>query len=438
MTLEEIIEATKTWIKENWNLELKQTKLFMYDQKNWKRLIEQRCAPKEIEGLFIPGTLSAHVNLESEYLIPNIFHEYFGHGLFCENTLLGKTLIKKSSIKESSNSIKIITEQEKNTYESIAVWIEKKLCKEFDFEKNFEKKSKKITNYLLWSKSFDELEKLAGEKAVIFSMGFPKYYSHKDILKITKGFYGNKFNEIDLIILYGSKKPISDIDLIIGAGGIIAHTRAEEAFKIIVEAFKPAGITKIAYDKSFKSPHLGVLSTVSKDTAAELFRYECLKEIGYVVAPTGKFDRQKAALTIIDNNSDMIYYLKGDEVLYLPGGGNFTINPADKIYVFKNMREVELKTDQEVQKIHDVQQMLELAAKMEEESAKSYNLWANECSANADSVSKQLFESLVVDEERHFDQYDTETENLKKFGDRYLALQSIERSKGREAGNAPA
>lgn len=100
--------------------------------------------------------------------------------------------------------------------------------------------------------------------------------------------------------------------------------------------------------------------------------------------------------------------------------------------------EVELKTDQEVQKIHDVQQMLELAAKMEEESAKSYNLWANECSANADSVSKQLFESLVVDEERHFDQYDTETENLKKFGDRYLALQSIERSKGREAGNAPA
>lgn len=109
---------------------------------------------------------------------------------------------------------------------------------------------------------------------------------------------------------------------------------------------------------------------------------------------------------------------------------------AERILFLKG--EVELKTDKQVQKIHDVQQMLELAAKMEEESAKSYNLWANECSANADSVSKQLFESLVVDEERHFDQYDTEMENLKKFGDRYLALQSIERSKGREAGNAPA
>lgn len=78
--------------------------------------------------------------------------------------------------------------------------------------------------------------------------------------------------------------------------------------------------------------------------------------------------------------------------------------------------------------------MLKLAAKMEEESAKEYNLWANECSANADSISKQLFESLVSEEKIHFNQYDNELENLKKFGDSYLALQSIERSKVRNAG----
>jgi bacterioferritin len=75
---------------------------------------------------------------------------------------------------------------------------------------------------------------------------------------------------------------------------------------------------------------------------------------------------------------------------------------------------------------------------MEETSAKEYNLWANECAANADSVSRQLFESLVIDEETHFNQYDTELDNLKKFGPNYLALQSIERSKGRDSGAAPA
>ena len=66
---------------------------------------------------------------------------------------------------------------------------------------------------------------------------------------------------------------------------------------------------------------------------------------------------------------------------------------------------------------------------METASANDYNNWANECSKNADSVSKKLFETLVEDEERHFDQYDVEMENLQKFGDNYLALQSIERSK---------
>jgi bacterioferritin len=71
---------------------------------------------------------------------------------------------------------------------------------------------------------------------------------------------------------------------------------------------------------------------------------------------------------------------------------------------------------------------------MEEQSAKDYNVWANKCSAHADSVSKKLFEDLVLDEERHFDQYDTELENMARFGENYLALQSIERSKNIAAG----
>ncbi len=100
---------------------------------------------------------------------------------------------------------------------------------------------------------------------------------------------------------------------------------------------------------------------------------------------------------------------------------------ADRILFLKG--EVEMHASSEVRKIHRVEDMLKIAAQMEDESAKEYNLWANECSANADSVSKQLFESLVSEEEVHFDQYDNELENLKKFGDNYLALQSIERSK---------
>ncbi len=105
---------------------------------------------------------------------------------------------------------------------------------------------------------------------------------------------------------------------------------------------------------------------------------------------------------------------------------------AERILFLKG--EIEMVPSMEVQKIHDVKSMLALASKMEQDSVKDYNLWANECSANADSASKRVFEDLVDDEERHFDQYDTEMENIDKFGERYLALQSIERSKTISAG----
>jgi bacterioferritin len=91
--------------------------------------------------------------------------------------------------------------------------------------------------------------------------------------------------------------------------------------------------------------------------------------------------------------------------------------------------DVEMKAADEVKQVRDVSEMLKIARQMEENSAREYNIWANECSANADAISKQLFEKLVADEERHYDQYDLEVENIEKFGDRYLALQSIERSK---------
>jgi bacterioferritin len=105
---------------------------------------------------------------------------------------------------------------------------------------------------------------------------------------------------------------------------------------------------------------------------------------------------------------------------------------AERILFLKG--EVNMVAAAEVRSIREVGDMLKLAREMEEHSSLDYNRWANECGANADSVSKKLFEDLVADEERHYNQYDDELENMDKFGDKYLALQSIERSKSRTAG----
>lgn len=87
--------------------------------------------------------------------------------------------------------------------------------------------------------------------------------------------------------------------------------------------------------------------------------------------------------------------------------------------------EVEMMASGSVEKIHDVKTMLDKARAMEQSSVRDYNLWANECSANADSGSKKVFEGLVDDEERHYSQYDLELEKINKFGEQYLALQAI-------------
>src|SRR4030065_1626376 len=64
---------------------------------------------------------------------------------------------------------------------------------------------------------------------------------------------------------------------------------------------------------------------------------------------------------------------------------------AERILFLKG--EVEMKASEEVKKTHEVKDMLKQAAAMETGSARDYNSWANECSANADSVSKKLFET---------------------------------------------
>lgn len=107
---------------------------------------------------------------------------------------------------------------------------------------------------------------------------------------------------------------------------------------------------------------------------------------------------------------------------------------AERILFLKG--DVEMAASASVKKELNVKKMLELAAAMEQQSAEDYNKYALECAQNADSASKRLFETLVEDEERHFDQYDTEMENMGKFGDNYLALQSIERSKNLGAGKS--
>ena len=107
---------------------------------------------------------------------------------------------------------------------------------------------------------------------------------------------------------------------------------------------------------------------------------------------------------------------------------------AERILFLKG--DVNMKTAGDVERILGPEEMLAKAAQMEEESAVAYNDAALRCGANAASVSRQMFEQLVEDEEGHFDEFDKQLDNIKRFGLSYLALQSFNRTP--EGGNSGA
>jgi len=96
---------------------------------------------------------------------------------------------------------------------------------------------------------------------------------------------------------------------------------------------------------------------------------------------------------------------------------------AERILFLKG--EVEMVLAEEVQKIHDVKEMLTRARAMEQASAKDYNKWAIKCAEYADSASKTVFEGMVADEERHYDLFDKQIDHIEKWGESYLALHSF-------------
>ncbi len=96
---------------------------------------------------------------------------------------------------------------------------------------------------------------------------------------------------------------------------------------------------------------------------------------------------------------------------------------AERILFLKG--DVDMTPAAPVERITDPEAILAKAMSMEDESAVFYNKAALECAANADSASKQIFEQLVADEESHFDQFEKQLDNIKRFGPSYLALQSF-------------
>lgn len=140
------------------------------------------------------------------------------------------------------------------------------------------------------------LEDLKIEQAIAREALRLSFKQHKSLATRLKGV--QKARDISQAFREEEEETLVDmlrLDLLIGSGGVLSHApRRAQAMMMLIDAFEPQGITRIAVDSIFMMPHLGVLSTVHPDAAQEVFEKDCLVHLGTCVSVinTGKLDEK--------------------------------------------------------------------------------------------------------------------------------------------------
>ncbi len=172
----------------------------------------------------------------------------------------------------------------------------------------------------------------------VATLGFlDRLKRRKDIDPFEDAFVG-----IDLGRLF----QVSDIGLLIGTGGVLSHApRTADVVRMLVDGFQPSGITKLALDRGFRSPHLGLLAAHEPEQALDLYEREGLQELAYVVAPIGEIRPGEPVLRVEDRRTGRAHALGGGELLFLPEGGDLVLEAAAEIHITKHESRASLTTE---------------------------------------------------------------------------------------------
>lgn len=158
------------------------------------------------------------------------------------------------------------------------------------------------------------LEHLAIEHAVAREAIRKGFEHHKSLARPLIGALRERGFET---AFYGVDRTQSYIDLnkvnwIGGTGGLLSHApRRVQSALILIDAFQTEGVTQLFQDSIFMIPHLGVLSTVHKKAALEIFEKDCIVRLGTCIALSGTlkeedYDEVIADIKINMSNGDSI------------------------------------------------------------------------------------------------------------------------------------
>ncbi len=135
------------------------------------------------------------------------------------------------------------------------------------------------------------MEELIYEQAIAKEALRLAFIQHKNFATVLKGVQQQRTiaDAFDQSSSGGTLVNMMSLDILVGSGGVLSHAPLRnQAGMMLIDAFLPEGVTRLAVDSIFMMPQLGVLTTVQPQAATEVFNKDCLIHLGTCVAPVGE------------------------------------------------------------------------------------------------------------------------------------------------------
>jgi len=143
------------------------------------------------------------------------------------------------------------------------------------------------------------LEELVLEQAIAKEALRLAFVQHKEFAVSLKGIQTQKdiSSAFDQQTTGQTIVNMMTLDLLVGSGGVLSHApRRHQTVMMLIDAFLPEGVTRLAVDSIFMMPHLGVLAEIHPEAATEVFNKDCMIVLGTCIAPVGKTKPNMIAL----------------------------------------------------------------------------------------------------------------------------------------------
>lgn len=297
-----IIQASEI-LEDKFKIKPERTKLYLH--KDVQEFLKKTKNP-QAQSIFFPKDLSAHA---PEDRLDLAIHEFHGHGLYCEQTPYGQKMVSDEQNFESMSQEEIQQALEQQEYmrinfEAHALWTENFLLKELKKEEILEKRLEEletfefndkfnpsIKNYKDVYNKAKQFEINNGIYELWYTFGFPKQFDNQTLIEITKEKLNSKFKNLVFLILFGSQKETSDIDL---CAVLQDNCKADRYYEN-----ETIDLSQFNYSKFLGKLRLFDIPTIEPVITGKL-----------IIGDKGEFERLKNRILITIPDEKVINYLR--------------------------------------------------------------------------------------------------------------------------------